>query len=306
MLECQGLTKKFASTIAVNALDLSLDAGEPIALVGPNGAGKTTLLSLACGFIRPSAGSVRLFGHKPGSAALHGMIAALPQDADFDPGISIGKQLLHYARLQGISRSQANSAVAESLAVVQMSDSRHATADELSHGMRKRVSIAQTLLGKPKLIMLDEPTAGLDPPNAKIIRDVIRQQADDITFIVSSHNLDELERLCSRVVFLEKGVLQANKAIAADEDDSSYLSIRLIDVDKEAFVAACAELQGVEEVREQQGAFQIRFDSRQHPALDIRLLEMINARGWQYRNFNRGRTLEDKLFGSDSAPPGSS
>ena len=81
MLECQGLTKKFASTIAVNALDLSLDAGEPIALVGPNGAGKTTLLSLACGFIRPSAGSVRLFGHKPGSAALHGMIAALPQDA---------------------------------------------------------------------------------------------------------------------------------------------------------------------------------------------------------------------------------
>ena len=249
---------------------------------------------------------MRLFGHKPGSAALHGMIAALPQDADFDPGISIGKQLLHYARLQGISRSQANSAVAESLAVVQMSDSRHATADELSHGMRKRVSIAQTLLGKPKLIMLDEPTAGLDPPNAKIIRDVIRQQADDITFIVSSHNLDELERLCSRVVFLEKGVLQANKAIAADEDDSSYLSIRLIDVESEAFVAACAELPGVEEVREQQGAFQIRFDSRQHPALDIRLLEMISTRGWQYRNFNRGRTLEDKLFGSDSAPPGSS
>ena len=80
----------------------------------------------------------------------------------------------------------------------------------------------------------------------------------------------------------------------------------MIDVDKEAFVAACAELQGVEEVREQQGAFQIRFDSRQHPALDIRLLEMISTRGWQYRNFNRGRTLEDKLFGSDSAPPGSS
>jgi len=300
MLECRGLTKKFGSTVAVNALDLELEAKGPVALIGPNGAGKTTFLSLLCGFIRPSSGEVRVFDHKPGSSALHGAVAALPQDAAFDPGLSVGRQLNHYARLQGLSRAEAKSAVASSLDTVQLGDSYSSRPEELSHGMRKRISIAQSLLGSPKLVLLDEPTAGLDPPNAKVIRDVVRAHADQATFVISSHNLDELERLCTEVVFLEKGTLQAHKAIDAFEDDSSYLSVRLIDVELEDFSAACTDLPGIENIQVQQGAFVVRYNQQVNPALDIRLMEMMNAKGWQYRNINRGRSLEDKLFDADS------
>lgn len=298
MLECKGLTKKFGSTIAVSALDLSLKAGGPIALVGPNGAGKTTLLSLCCGFIRPSGGSVTLFGQKPGHAALHGKIAALPQDAQFDPGLSVARQLMHYARLQGLSRGQAKEAVIKALDIVQMRDSQQAQADELSHGMRKRVAIAQVLLGTPEIALLDEPTAGLDPPNAKIIRDVVAEHKEKTTFVVSSHNLDELERLCSEVVFLQNGALHAHKSIDAYDDDSSYLTVRLSDVSAEEFIQACHAISGVDQVTEEQGGFVIRYDAQSNPALDIRLMEMMNAKGWQYRNLNRGRSLEDQLFGS--------
>ncbi len=300
MLECQGLTKQFGSTLAINALDLSLHAGGPIALVGPNGAGKTTFLSLCCGFIRSSSGSLKLFGEKPGSAALHGKIAALPQDAQFDPGLPVARQLTHYARLQGLSRGESGNAVAKALDTVQMNDSQHAQADELSHGMRKRVAIAQVLLGTPELALLDEPTAGLDPPNAKIIRDVVAQHQDKTTFIVSSHNLDELERLCSEVVFLQEGKLQAHKPIGAYEDDSSYLTVRLSDVSAQEFISACSAIDGVELVTEQQNGFVVQYNKQSHPALDIRLMEMMNTRGWQYKNLTRGRSLEDQLFGSDS------
>ncbi len=300
MLECRGLTKQFGSTLAVNSLDLSLQSGGPIALVGPNGAGKTTLLSLCCGFIRPSRGDVTLFGEKPGRAALHGKIAALPQDAQFDPGLPVARQLNHFARLQGLSRGQAVTAVAKALDTVQMSGSLHAQADELSHGMRKRVAIAQVLLGTPELALLDEPTAGLDPPNAKIIRDVVTQHKDQTTFIISSHNLDELERLCTEVVFLQKGALQAHKPIDAYEDDSNYLTVRLSDVSVAEFTDACYAVDGVEQVSQQQGGFVIRYDRQSHPALDIRLMEMMNTKGWQYKNLSRGRSLEDQLFGSDS------
>jgi len=296
MLVCRGLTKKFGSTVAVNSLDLELEAKGPVALIGPNGAGKTTFLSLLCGFIRPSSGEVRVFDHKPGSSKLHGAVAALPQDAAFDPGLSVGRQLVHYARLQGMSRGEAKTAVAASLDTVQLGDSYSASSEELSHGMRKRISIAQSLLGSPKLVLLDEPTAGLDPPNAKVIRDVVRAHADQATFVISSHNLDELERLCTEVVFLEQGSLQAHKAMDDFEDDSSYLSVRLVDVELEDFSAACKELPGVEQVQVQQGAFVVRYNHQVNPALDIRLMEMMNARGWQYRNINRGRSLEDKLF----------
>ena len=297
LLSCQGLTKKYGSTQAVSELDLEIESGPPVALIGPNGAGKTTLLSLLSGFIRPSAGSATILGERPGSAALHGKLSALPQDANLDPRLGIARQLKHYARLQGLSKSAAIDAVQSSLETVQLADAANKKPDELSHGMRKRIAIAQMLMGEPKLALLDEPTAGLDPPNVKIIRDVIARHAARTTFIISSHNLDELEKLCNDVVFLDKGRLLKHQQISSLADQQGVLTVRLGDVDADEFMQACRDLPGTLNVNlQEQGSFIIDYDADAHPAFDIRLIELLNARGWSYRNVSKGRSLEDKLF----------
>ena len=106
VLHCQNLTKRYGSIPAIDQLTLELNTGEPIALIGPNGAGKTTLISLICGFIQPSEGQITILGHKPGSAALSGQLAALPQDALLDPRLNVGRQLRFFARLQGLNQRE--------------------------------------------------------------------------------------------------------------------------------------------------------------------------------------------------------
>jgi len=184
LITTQGLSKHYGKVRALDSLDLALEPGAPIALVGPNGAGKTTLLSLLCGFIKPTSGSATVLGHSIGSRQLVGKVSALPQDANFDPRISIDRQMRLLARLQGMSSSQAAVEVQRVLDTVQLGDIGRKKPDELSHGMRKRMSLAQALIGSPELIMLDEPTAGIDPPNVKIIRDLIRAESANATFII--------------------------------------------------------------------------------------------------------------------------
>jgi len=123
IIRCENLTKRYGSTRAINELTIELDDGDPIALIGPNGAGKTTLISLICGFIQPSQGNLSILGHKPGSTALSGQLAALPQDALLDPRLSVGRQLRFLARLQGMSSREAKAEVARVLETVDMQDS---------------------------------------------------------------------------------------------------------------------------------------------------------------------------------------
>jgi ABC-2 type transport system ATP-binding protein len=295
LIETHGLSKHYGKVRALDGLDLTLAAGEPIALVGPNGAGKTTLLSLLCGFITASGGSATVLGHPVGSRQLVGRVSALPQDANFDPRISIGRQMRLLARLQGMSSSAAAEEVQRVLDTVQLGDIGSKKPDELSHGMRKRMSLAQALIGSPELVMLDEPTAGIDPPNVKIIRDLIRRESDKATFIISSHNLDELEKLCGSVVYLASGKLVEHGPIDPSAD-SGYLTLRPADIDDAAFIEACQTLPGVSSVQQQaQGDFLIRYD-KQH-TVDQQLLQLLAANGWSYRYLINGRSLEDRLYG---------
>jgi len=291
-----GLTKRYGSTTALDQMTITLEQGPPIALIGPNGAGKTTFLSLLCGFIRPSDGSVQILGNKPGSSALSGHLAALPQDAVLDPRIGIARQLRFMGELQGMSRRESRLDVERVLSAVDLADVLHKKPTELSHGMRKRVSIAQTLLGSPSVVLLDEPTAGIDPPNAKMIRDVVRRESGDITFIVSSHNLDELERLCESVVYLEKGKLLSHGPLA-DESANGFLTLRLIDVAEEDFLSACIMLSPVLDVsRLAQGDYLLKVSDDMLASQAV--LELLHQRGWQYRQLSRGRTLEERFYGA--------
>ena len=296
LITTRGLSRHFGKIRALDSLDLTLDAGAPIALVGPNGAGKTTLLSLLCGFIKPGSGTATVLGHTIGSKELIGKVSALPQDANFDPRISISRQMRLLARLQGMSASQATIEVQRVLDTVQLGETGSRKPDELSHGMRKRMSLAQALIGSPELIMLDEPTAGIDPPNVKIIRDLIRRESANATFIISSHNLDELEKLCGSVVYLAAGKLVEYGPIDPSSD-SGYLTLRPNEIDDSAFVQACQSLPGVSGVQQQaQGDFLIRYD-KQH-TVDQQILKLLAANGWSYRYLINGRSLEDRLYGN--------
>lgn len=295
IIDSKGLSKHYGRTKALENFDLQLESGDPIALVGPNGAGKTTFLSLICGFIHPSAGEVQVLGLKPGSQELSGRLAALPQDARFDPALSVGRQLKLYAQLQGMSSDEANAEVVRVLEIVKLPEVIKEKSEALSHGMRKRVALAQALLGEPEVILLDEPTAGIDPPNVKIIRDLIQEQSENATFVISSHNLDELEKLCSTVVYMEKGQLVHKGPIDA-ADDVAYLTVRMQGVDEQLFVQACSQLAGVVSVQRQaQGDYLIECD--EGVVVDQSLLVMLATQGWDYKYLAKGRSLEERLYG---------
>ena len=199
------------------------------------------------------------------------------------------------ARLQGLSSKVATEEIHRVLETVQLGDIGARKADELSHGMRKRISLAQALIGQPELIILDEPTAGIDPPNVKIIRDLIRKESGNATFIISSHNLDELEKLCGSVVYLADGKLVEYGPIDPSAD-AGYLTLRPNEIDDAAFLQACHSLTGVDTVQQQaQGDFLIRYD-KQH-AVDQQLLQLLASNGWSYRYLINGRSLEDRLYG---------
>ena len=298
LIQCTNISKQYGSTLALDNVSLNLEAGAPIALIGPNGAGKTTLFSLLCGFLRASSGEALILGHKAGSTALHGRLAALPQDANLDPRFSIGHQLQLFAKLQGFSGSQAKHEVRRVLEQVDLSDTHDKKPEALSHGMRKRILLAQALMGSPELIMLDEPTAGLDPPNVKVMRSLISEASSDATFIISSHNLDELEKVCQSVVQLDKGHLKGVTDINQAKN-SGYLTVVMAELKaSEAEISASlATLQGVTAVSfSAPNRFVLEYNSKQQSDLDMKLMQHLSAKGWPYRQLVNGRTLEDQVY----------
>lgn len=296
LLRCSALSKRYGNKLALDKVDLTLETGSPIALVGPNGAGKTTLMSLLLGFIKPSSGDIKVFGKQPGSTDLLGKVAALPQDAALDPDFSLATQLALYARLHGFSNKAAAREVQRVLALVGLADAANALPKALSHGMSKRAAIAQALIGNPKLVLLDEPTAGLDPVNARHVRDLVTELAGDITFIISSHNLEELEKLCGKVLYLDHGKL--SQAVDLTKPDSqAYLTLQMQPCDMTALQTQLQKLPGVEAIQPSgKHTLVLRYQPEHAGQLDIQLLQLLQQQQLAYRMLLKGRTLEDQLF----------
>ena len=300
IIHCENLSKRYGSNLALDNVSFELESGSPIALVGPNGAGKTTLFSILCGYLHPSSGNVSLLGHKPGSSRLFGQVSALPQDAQLDPSFAIHEQLSFYARLQGYGGKAAKIEASRVLELMQLTETMTSLPSSLSHGMRKRVAIAQALIGKPKLVFLDEPTAGLDPANARNIRQQISSLSDSTTFIISSHNLQELERLCETVLLLERGQLQQQTNVTINKKNEWDFLTVLMTTSKDQEVQATLESLGsVESIASKnKNEFVLKYNHEKNPDLDQQLLKMLADKGWSYRQLTRGKTLEDQLFSS--------
>jgi ABC-2 type transport system ATP-binding protein len=301
IIQCQQLNHVYAGKVALNDVNFELGAGEPIGLVGPNGAGKTTLLSILSGFLHPTSGSVRLFGHLPGATQLIGKVSALPQDARLDPSFTLQEQLIFYARLQGYTSQQATLEVSRVLEAFALTEAADEKPGVLSHGMAKRASIAQALIGKPTLVLLDEPTAGLDPVNVRTVRSMIAEQASTTTFIISSHDLSELDRLCRRILLLENGRLQIEN-IQVDEQQSvtRFITLQMESCPAPEVTAKLEALDGVLQVSNpQKNEFVVAYNAEKQPTMDLQLMQCLQSNHWQYRQLSHGKTLEEKLFFSE-------
>ena len=191
---------------ALDALSFAVPRGTLCGFVGPNGAGKTTTFSIVAGFLRPTSGTVDVLGLPAFDPwALKGRLGVLPQDAELSDRHSPRELLRHLARLQGLAAAPAALEADRVLDRVNLTDRRDKRIGSLSHGMRRRVAVATALLGDPELVLLDEPTAGLDPLQARSLREELLKRPVGQTIVVSSHNLDELERICDWVVMIDGG-----------------------------------------------------------------------------------------------------
>jgi ABC-2 type transport system ATP-binding protein len=200
-----GLVKRYGDIVAVNGVDLTVERGDVFGYLGPNGAGKTTLLRILLGLIRPTSGSAKLFGRDPlvdGVRALDG-VAGFVEGPRFYSYLSGRKNLELLADYDG---DGARSRIDGVLEIVELRDRSKDRVGGYSHGMRQRLGIAASLLRQPRLLLLDEPTTGLDPAGMRDMRDLVRRLAGEgITILLSSHLLNEVEDLCNRVAIIRKG-----------------------------------------------------------------------------------------------------
>ena len=202
----RGLSKKFNRFLALDDVSFDIPANSVFGLLGPNGAGKTTLFSIAAGFIKATSGSISVLGiDVKNISQLRGRLSMLPQDSQFQGGIPVIDQLVMFSRLSGYDKTAARKAAEDALEIVGLSEVAKRNARALSHGMMKRVILCQAFIGNPEVIFLDEPTAGLDPDNARRIRELVKQYSKSRTVILSSHNLQEIQDICSHVCILDHG-----------------------------------------------------------------------------------------------------
>ncbi len=298
IIKTNDLAKSFGNQWALYGINLTIKKGVTTGLVGPNGAGKTTLFSLLCGFLKPTKGTIKILGHNPDHADLRSKISILPQDAILLKAIPVGKQLSMLAELQGYKKQQAIEESDRVLELVNLSASRNKNADQLSHGMLKRIAIAQAFIGSPDLILLDEPTAGLDPSTTDGIKAVIRSLSGKTSIIISSHNLEVIEDLCQQVVILKEGRLHSHEKIADMTARTKALTFRLEKDPDNNIKEIFAELTMVTDVKlgkQGQHRLVVHFTDETGQMAEIEILKCLAQAGISYREMIRGERLQETV-----------
>lgn len=208
VIESKGLTKMYGKFMAVDHIDLSVEKGEVYGMLGPNGSGKTTTILMLLGLTEPSAGEVSVLGYDPGRHPLSvkSHVGYLPDSVGFYEGLTAWENLHYIARLNGLSRSIAKERIMDSLQRVGLTEVTDKRVGQFSRGMRQRMGVAELLLKQPELIIMDEPTLGLDPEAAHRFLALIRQlKQEGITMLLSSHLLHQVQAVCDRVGLFRDG-----------------------------------------------------------------------------------------------------
>jgi ABC-2 type transport system ATP-binding protein len=248
MLEIEGLTKRFGSFTAVDGIDFSVDRGEVLGFLGPNGAGKTTAMRMVTGFLPPTSGRAVVAGFDVAIDPLEvkQRIGYLPEGAPLYEDMTPFELLGFVADVRGMVGPARREAIARTAERINIESVMHQSIGTLSKGYKRRVGIAQAILHDPEILILDEPTDGLDPNQKHEVRRLINEMASEKVIVISTHLLEEVEVVCSRAIIIARGRIVADGTPAELEAQSSFhnaVTIRL----PQAQLAACrARLQGVE------------------------------------------------------------
>lgn len=212
VIETRGLVKRYGDFTAVDGLDLEVRAGEVFGLLGPNGAGKTTTILMLLGLTEPTEGSIRVLGHDPvrEPIAVKRITGYLPDNVGFYDELTGRQNLIYTAELNGMSRREAAAEIDRLLSRVGLSHAADTRVGAYSRGMRQRLGVADVLLKRPRVVIMDEPTLGLDPEGAREFLQLIRELADEgMTVLLSSHLLHQVQAVCDRVAIFVKGQMIA-------------------------------------------------------------------------------------------------
>lgn len=302
MIEISHLTKKFDSFTAVDDLSFTVEEGEVLGFLGPNGAGKSTTMKIITGFLGATSGSVTVHGHdiSRDPLAVKSLIGYLPEGAPSYPDMTVLEFLDFIAEVRGFSGEQKKQRIAKVIREVELAEVCHKTIETLSKGFKRRVGLAQAIIHDPKVLILDEPTDGLDPNQKHHVRQLIRNLARDRIVIISTHILEEVSAVCTRAIIIAAGRIVADgtpKELEARSHLFGAVSIQLT----QDFDLATA-LEGVEDVAdiEPSDEERRRFIIIPAPGRQIfgKVLDRVQSEHWPVAEFHLVEGLLEHFFRS--------
>jgi len=299
MIRVQQLTKKYGSFTAVKGISFEVEKGEIVGFLGPNGAGKSTTMKILTGFLPPTTGRASIAGFDvfDQSVEARRRLGYLPENTPLYTEMKVGEYLRYRAALKGVPGSKVRERVGDVLDLCQISDREKQLISSLSKGYRQRVGLADALVHDPDLLILDEPTIGLDPNQIRTVRELIKNLAEKRTVLISTHILPEVEMMCSRVIVIHRGQIRATDT--AENLRKNHRAVGELILEAKAGPDAVDALKAIPTVKDVAATpdgdwmtFTLRLDANAEPGAEIMRLAM--ERKWEVREIHQKRaTLED-------------
>ena len=300
MIEIKNLTKRFAQHTAVDNLSFSVQPGEVLGFLGPNGAGKSTTMKMLTGFLAPTSGSASILGFDIQKDTLKAQqqIGYLPEGAPCYGDMTVRSFLEFIAEVRGFKGVEKRERVAKAVAQVELEAVLEQSIETLSKGFKRRVGLAQAILHDPKVLILDEPTDGLDPNQKHQVRKLIQSLAHDKIVIISTHILEEVSAVCTRAVVIAHGKLLADGTPLELESRSRYHQAVTLVAEEALDKAALAALPGVAGVEENALEHSLSILAKSGEVIFAQVNALIAERGWKVRELNVERGRLDEVFRS--------
>ena len=304
MIEVVELTKAYGPIQALGGISFQVKPGEIVGLLGPNGAGKSTTIKILTGYLQPDEGTVTVDGLDvlEHTREVQARIGYLPETAPLYPELSVQSYLKMMADLREIPPAEQPARISEAVYDTALEDHLTRPIGQLSKGYRQRVNLAQAILHRPKLLILDEPTVGLDPTQIVEIRNLIKPLAQHSTILFSSHILSEVEALCDRVIILINGTVQADARLADLAATTGVVMV--LQKDTDGIGTALKGLSGVERIETQRtadGHPAYYVHGKEGTDLSPAIFELARAKDWSVRELRRDTRTLESVFNELSA-----
>jgi ABC-2 type transport system ATP-binding protein len=300
MISVEGVSKRYGQVSAVDRLSFSVQRGEVVGFLGPNGAGKTTTMRMITGTLQPDEGSVLLDGTSVADdpMAAKRRIGYLPEANPLYDELIVAEYLEYIADLRGMSPEETRSGVADAVEETDIGEVFYRPISECSKGYRQRIGLAGAILHRPEVLVLDEPTEGLDPNQRVEIRRLVGSLGRERTVLLSTHVMQEVEATCSRIVILSRGRLAAEGSVQEVLSSRTGGARYIVEADGEGVAQALASLPGVtgHTVEQLQGRSRVQLDAGGDGELRPDIFGLARDRGWTLWELHRERASLEQVF----------